>query len=74
MTSSRPEVVPTPVAPMSNAAFAHQARTMVIHHGDRILSEVPKVIRRVGLFLMVATIAIPAFLVGLLVVLWHLAH
>ena len=74
MKSTRPEVVPTPVAPMSNAAFAHHARTMAIHHGDRILTEVPKVIRRVGLFFMVAAIAIPAFLAGLLVVLWHLAN
>ena len=47
---------------------------MAIHHGDRILSEVPKVIRRVGIFFMAAAIAIPAFLAGLLVVLWHLAN
>ena len=74
MKTSRPEVVPTPVAPMSNADFAHHARTMVIHHGERILTEVPKVMRRIGLFLLVATITIPVFLVGLLLVLWHLAH
>jgi hypothetical protein len=52
--------------------FTHHARTMVLHHGEKILSEVPKTMRRVALLLLVLSISIPVFLVGLLVVLWRL--
>jgi hypothetical protein len=52
--------------------FTHHARTMVLHHGEKILSEIPKTMRRVALLLLVLSISIPAFLVGLLVVLWRL--
>jgi hypothetical protein len=54
--------------------FAHQARTLALHHGEKILSEIPTTLRRVGLFMVVLSITIPAFLAGLLVVLWHFAR
>jgi hypothetical protein len=54
--------------------FAHQARTLALHHGERILGEIPTTLRRVGLFMLVMSITIPAFLAGLLVVLWHFAR
>jgi hypothetical protein len=47
---------------------------MVVHHGERILGEIPGALRRVGLFFVVMAVSIPIFLVGLLVVLWHLGH
>jgi len=54
--------------------FAHHARALALHHGDRILGEIPTTLRRVGLFMLVMSITIPAFLAGLLVVLWHFAR
>jgi hypothetical protein len=54
--------------------FAHQARTLALHHGERILGEIPATLRRVSQFVLVMTIAIPVFLAGLLVVLWHFAR
>jgi hypothetical protein len=60
--------------PSDGATFAHQARTLALHHGERILGEIPATLRRVGQFVLVMTITIPLFLAGLLVVLWHLAR
>ena len=59
---------------MTGAAFAQHARTVVAHHGERILAEIPTTLRRIGTLLLVLTISIPVFLAGLLVVLWHLAR
>jgi hypothetical protein len=59
---------------MTSAAFAQHARTVVAHHGEHILAEIPRVLRRVGLFFLVLAISIPAFLAAFLVVLWHLGH
>ena len=60
------------IEPMSRATFADHGRGMVVHHGERILSEIPGALRRVGLFFIVMAVSIPIFLAGLLVVLWHL--
>lgn len=68
----RRSVVRPTVMPSEPAPFSHQARSLALHHGDRILREVPTTLRRVGLFVLVMTIAIPAFLAGLLIVLWRL--
>ena len=54
--------------------FSHQARTLALHHGERILAEIPTTLRRVRHFIIVMSITIPAFLAGLLVVLWHSAR
>jgi hypothetical protein len=48
----------------SSAVFAQLAET--------ILAEVPRTLRRVGLLLLMLSISVPVFLVGLLVVLWRL--
>ena len=66
--------VSTTLEPMSKTTFAEHGRALVVHHGERILGEVPRALRRVGLFFMVMAVSIPIFLVGLLVVLWHLGH
>ena len=52
--------------------FAEHARTSLLRHGEQILAEVPATLRRVRMVLLVVSIAIPAFLMGLLVVLWRL--
>jgi hypothetical protein len=67
---------PRPVTPAryESTTFAHQARILALHHGERILDEIPTTLRRVGRFVLVMTITIPVFLAGLLLVLWHLAR
>jgi hypothetical protein len=65
---------PLPVTPIEGVTFTHHARTLALHHGEKILSEIPTTLRRVGLFMLVMTISIPVFLAGLLVVLWHFAR
>jgi hypothetical protein len=53
--------------------FSQQAGTVVLQHGEKILSEIPRTLRRVGQLILVLSITIPVFFAGLLVVLWHLA-
>jgi hypothetical protein len=67
------QVVPAPRLPMTGAEFARHARTVLARHGEGILAEIPTVLRRLGRLFLVLSISIPVFLVGLLVILWHLA-
>jgi hypothetical protein len=53
--------------------FSQQARMAALQHGEQILSEIPRMLRRVGQLMLVLAITIPVFFAGLLVVLWHLA-
>jgi hypothetical protein len=53
--------------------FSQLARTVALLHGEKILSEIPRTLRRVGQLMLVLAITIPVFFAGLLVVLWHLA-
>ena len=71
-----PSIENRPIATphIDNVTFARHARAIVLHHGERILNEVPTTIRRVRHFMLVMTITLPAFLAGLLVVLWHFAR
>jgi hypothetical protein len=74
MRATHRQVVPSPEQPMTGALFAQHARTVVAHHGERILAEIPTTLRRLGIFFLVLSISIPVFFAGLLVVLWHFAH
>jgi hypothetical protein len=74
MKPAQPQLLRAPAEPMTSAAFAQHARTVVAHHGERILAEVPTVLRRLGRLFLVLSISIPIFFAGLLVVLWHLAR
>jgi hypothetical protein len=74
MKTSKPAVVTTPEPPLTNAALAQHARTAVAYHGERILAEIPRTMRRIGLLILVLAITIPVFSAGLLVVLWRLGH
>ena len=65
-------VVSVLTEPMTGSAFAKHARTVVAYHGERILAEIPTALRRIGLLFLVVAISIPAFLVALIAVLWHL--
>jgi hypothetical protein len=66
--------VSSQLEPMSKTTFADHGRAMVVHHGERILFEIPRALRRVGAFFVVMAVSVPVFFVGLLVVLWHLGH
>jgi hypothetical protein len=52
--------------------MARPARTIALYHGEKILAEIPDTLRRVGLLMLVLSISIPVFLVGLLIILWRL--
>jgi len=73
MNDPNARLVPTPEQPMPSADFAQHARTVVAHHGEKILAEIPSTLRRIGTLFLVLAISLPIFFIGLLVVLWHLA-
>jgi hypothetical protein len=73
MNDPNPRLVPTPEQPMTRADFAQHARTVVAHHGEKILAEIPTTLRRIGTLFLVLAISLPIFFIGLLVVLRHLA-
>lgn len=71
----------TKLAPRSspNDEFSHRTiwnriRTAAVEAGEGALRELPTTVRRLRTLLLVLTITVPAFLAGLLVVLWHVAH
>jgi len=74
MKRSKTTAVPVPNPPMTNAALAQHARTTIAYHGERILAEIPRTLRRIGLLVMVLAVTIPVFSAGLLVVLWRLGN
>lgn len=74
MKRKNQQLMAVTASPMTNTAFANHARTVVAHHGERILAEVPTTLRRIGQLFLVLAITIPAFCAGLLFVLWHLAR
>ena len=62
-----------PAGIADRSRYASGSSAVVAHLAETMLAEVPRVLRRVGLLLLVLSISIPVFVVGLLVVLWHLA-
>ena len=52
---------------------ANGSGAVIANLAETILAEVPRTLRRIGLLLLVLSISVPVFLVGLLVVLWRLA-
>jgi len=65
--------VATPV-PSARATPSQHALTVIVQHGENILSEIPRMLRRVTTLFLVLAISIPVFFAGLLFVLWHLAR
>ncbi len=57
----------------STRAIARRLRVVAGQRAEEFLAEVPATLRRLRTLLLVLSIAIPAFLLGLIVVLWHLA-
>jgi len=49
----------------------HQA---AVTHAEEAIAEIPRTLRRARTVLLVVAVTVPAFAIGLLAVLWHLAH
>ena len=64
----------TPDDEFSRRAIWNRIRAAAVEAGEGALKELPATVRRLRTLLLVLTIAVPAFLAGVLVVLWHLAH
>jgi hypothetical protein len=60
--------------PARAVTLSQQTMVAVAHHGEKILAEIPKTLRRVATLLLVLSISVPVFFAGLIVVLWHLAR
>jgi hypothetical protein len=47
---------------------------VVAHGAEGVLTEVTATLKRLRTFLLVLSISVPVFLIGLVAVLWRLAH
>ncbi len=72
MTKLTPRSSPDDV--FSRRAIWNRIRAAAVEAGEGALRELPSTVRRLRTLLLVLTIAVPAFLGGMLVVLWHFAH
>ena len=73
MKTPSSRLTPTTDHPLTMDAFGHHARALALHHGERILAEIPTTLRRVATLCLVLSISIPVMFVALVVVLWHAA-
>jgi hypothetical protein len=71
MTTTNSKLVPVDHPP---ATLRERLRGVVAHHTEEVLAEVAPTLRRLRTLLLVLAISIPAFFVGLLVVIWRLAR
>ena len=60
-------------ADTSTKAIARRLRVVAGQRAEEFLAEVPATMRRLRTLLVVLSITIPVFVLGLIVVLWHLA-
>ena len=74
MKRPKTTALPAPASSTTNSALAQHALSAVAYTGERILAEIPRVLRRIGMLVLVLAITIPAFCAGLLLVLWRLGN
>lgn len=74
MRTKKTLAVPSMEDGPSSMTVGQRLRLVAARRAEEILAEVAPTLRRFRTFLLVATIAMPLFLVGLLAVLWHMAH
>jgi len=60
-----------PETPLTTQEALGSIRAHAVHRAHEVIDEVPRVLRRLSLFLLVGTITMAAFAAGMLVVLWH---
>ena len=54
-------------------AIARRLRVVASQRAEEFMAEIPGTLRRIRTLLLVVSISIPIFLIGLIAVLWHLA-
>ena len=59
---------------LTTRALGQRLRVVVARRADEILAEVPATLRRLRTLLLVLSVSVPVFLIGLVAVLWHVAH
>jgi hypothetical protein len=74
MKTSGTQLLSTGGSSVPRATLRQQLRALLALHTEEILAEVAPTLRRIRTLLLVLAISVPAFLAGLLVVLWHLAR
>lgn len=74
MKVSKARSVPTTTVVPVAGSLSHHLRLVVANHVEEILSEVASTLRGLRTFLLVATVSLPLFLVGFVVVMWRLAR
>jgi hypothetical protein len=67
----RPGVSTRSTRPVVTDATWGSLRAHAVHRAHETLAVVPTVVRRVGTFLLIGSIAMAAFAVGMLFVVWH---
>ena len=64
----------TPDDEFSRRAIWNRIQAAAVEAEEGALKELPSTVRRLRTLLLVLAITVPAFLAGVLVVLWHFAH
>jgi hypothetical protein len=67
-------VLHTQPDPSNEMTIGQRLRIIAVQRAEEILSEVAPVLRHFRMFLLVVTISLPLFMLGLIVALWHLGH
>ena len=65
-----PGAPPSPETP----TLLEQLKEIVVRHGERAMAEVPSTLRKLRLLFVVASVALPTFLFGVLVLLAMALH
>ena len=60
-----------PALPMTTREVAGSLRAHAVRQAHEVIDQLPVVLRRLGTFLLVASITMAAFAGGLLIVVWH---
>ena len=71
---AKTRVLHTAPDPMSGTSVGQRLRVVAAQRAEEILAEVAPTLHRFRTFLLVVTISIPLFMLGLIVALWHLRH
>ena len=71
---AKTQVLHTQPEPSNGMTLGQRLRVIAVQRAEEILAEVAPVLRHFRLFLLVVTISLPLFMLGLILALWHLGH
>jgi len=72
-TARQPADQHDPGRDLTTRAIGRRLRLVASQRAEEFLAEIPATLRRVRTLLLVCSIAVPIFLIGMIAVLWHLA-